>query len=86
MRHVGELSVKQVVRWDAFKEGAQVCNTSQSCHEFDLSRTHECTCEECCPMRDTLSRLKNVRATRCSVFRMSALARESLLLVSETPC
>ena len=23
-----------------FKEGAQVCSTSQSCHELDLSHTH----------------------------------------------
>ena len=51
VRHVEERSVKQAVRWDDVKEGAQVCNTSKSCHEFDFSHTHACTCEECYQVR-----------------------------------
>ena len=43
--------MKHAVRWDDFEEGAQVCNTSQSYHEFDLS--HACTCEECYQVRNT---------------------------------
>ena len=54
--------------WDDFQEGAQVCNTSQSCHGLDLSHTHACTCEECYQARNTNKTEKNVRATRCSVF------------------
>ena len=33
--------------------GVLSCNTSQSCHEFDLSHTHACTCEECYQVRNT---------------------------------
>ena len=53
MRHVEERSVNHAVRWDDFQEGAQVCNTPQSCHELDLSHTHTCTCEECHQVRNT---------------------------------
>ena len=67
--------MKHAVRWDDFQEGAQVCNTSQSCHELDLSHTHACTCEGCCQVRNTNNTEKFVRAS---------LTRESLLPVSET--
>ena len=70
VRHVEERSVKNAVRADDFKEGAQVCNTSQSCHKFDLSHTHACMCENCYQVRNTHKTEKNVRATRCSVISM----------------
>ena len=57
----------------AFKKGTQVCNTSQSCHKFDLSHTHACTCEECHQVRNTNKTEKNVRATKCSVFTTTLL-------------
>ena len=60
--------MRHAVRWDDFQEGAQVCNTSQSCQELDLSHTHACTCEECHRVRNTDKTEKNVRATRCSAF------------------
>ena len=50
VRHVEERAVKHAVRWDDFQEGAQICNTSQSCH---LRHTHACPCEECCQVRNT---------------------------------
>ena len=41
-RNVKERSVKHAVRWNDLHESAQVCNTSQSCHELELSHTHGC--------------------------------------------
>ena len=64
--------MKHAVRWDDFAEGAQVRNTSQSCHELDLrlSHTHGCN----------VKRQKNVSATRCSVFTFGDVLSPSLPL------
>ena len=57
--------MKHAARVHDFKEGAQMCNTSQSCLELE---PHACACESAIKCA-TLARLrKNVRATRCSFF------------------
>ena len=59
--------MKHAVRWDDFKEGAQVCNTSQSCHELDLSHTQRVRVKSAIKC-GTPTRQKYVRVTRGSVF------------------
>ena len=65
--------MKHAVRWDDFQE----CNTSQSCHEFDLCHTHACTCEECYQVRNTHKTEEIVRATRWSVFNFTSLRKKT---------
>ena len=76
--------MKHAVRWDDFQEGAQVCNASQSCHEFGLSHTRACTCEECSQVRNT-NKTEKCACDEVFCLHPPSFARESLLLVSETP-
>ena len=59
--------MKHAVRVDDFFHGAQMCDTSQSCHY-----SHACASEKCHHERDSDEAEKHVRATRRSVFTMTS--------------
>ena len=59
--------MKHAVRVDDF-QGAQMCNTSQSCLVPHASACEKV--ERCSHVRDTHKTDKNVRATKCSVFTL----------------
>ena len=79
VRRVEGWSMKHAVRVDDFQKGAQMCNTSQSCHELE---PHACACENAvkcsrkmCVRRHVLSSWDTPK-TSSSVF-MTVLVLQS---------